>query len=322
MAHFAVHDPIHGRPDLVEKYEAKLKADPPKGDTPYLLEGNPDLAEPLTQAYLDEAIKDPAFSEYGVLPQHTVKIKQFQDNTQFAGMVEAVDQSFGRIVERLEELGIDDNTIVIFFADNGGMAGMNVGNPMRTVTEDRLDVAFSTSVLPLRGAKGWLYEGGIRVPCIVKWPGRGKAGTVSEEPIISTDFYPSILEMAGLPFVEEQHRDGVSIAPLVKGASSLDRDAIYWHFPHYSNHGMQPPAGAIRAGDYKLVEYYENNTVQLFNLREDIGEQNDLSKSHPAKAKELTAMLHAWRESVDAQMPSLNPDYIEIDPHKWARQQN
>ncbi len=110
--------------------------------------------------------------------------------------------------------------------------------------------------------------------------------------------------------------------PLVKGASSLDRDAIYWHFPHYSNHGMQPPAGAIRAGDYKLVEYYENNTVQLFNLREDIGEQNDLSKSHPAKAKELTAMLHAWRESVDAQMPSLNPDYIEIDPHKWARQQN
>ncbi|MBT3481923.1 MAG: sulfatase [Opitutales bacterium] len=322
MAHFAVHDPIHGRPDLVEKYEAKLKANPPKGNVPYALEGNPDLAEPLSREYLDEALSDPAFAEYGVLPQHTVKIKQFQDNTQFAGMVEAVDQSFGRIVERLEELGIDDNTIVIFFADNGGMAGMNIHFPTRTVTADELDRAFSTSVLPLRGAKGWLYEGGIRVPCIVKWPGQGQAGTVSDEPIISNDFYPSILEMAGLPLVESQHADGVSIAPILKGAKTLDRDAIYWHFPHYSNHGMQPPAGAIRAGEYKLLEYYENNTVQLFNLNEDIGEQNDLSKSNPAKTKELTAMLHAWRDSLDAQMPSLNPDYVEVDPHKWSREAN
>ena len=322
MAHFAVHDPIHGRPDLVEKYDAKLKANPPPGNIPYALEGNPDLAKPLSREYMDEAITDPAFAEYGVLPQHTVKIKQFQDNTQFAGMVEAVDQSFGRIVERLEELGIDDNTIVIFFADNGGMAGMNVHNPERTVTEDQLDRAFSTSVLPLRGAKGWLYEGGIRVPCIVKWPGHGKSGVVTDEPIISTDFYPSILEMAGLPRVDSQHPDGVSIAPLLKGSPSLDREAIYWHFPHYSNHGMQPPSGAIRRGDYKLLEYFENNTVQLFNLKDDIGEQNDLSKSNPAKTKELTAMLHAWRKSVDAQMPSLNPDYVEIDPHKWAREES
>ena len=197
---------------------------------------------------------------------------------------------------------------------------MNVGSPFRTVAEENLDVAFSTSVLPLRGAKGWLYEGGIRVPCIVKWPGQGQEGAVSDEPIISNDFYPTILEMAGLPLMESQHADGVSIAPVLKGAPSLDRAAIYWHFPHYSNHGMQPPAGAIRAGDYKLLEYYENNTVQLFNLKEDIGEQNDLSKSNPAKAKELTAMLHAWRQSVDAQMPSLNPDYVDMDPHKWARE--
>ena len=320
LAHFAVHDPIHGRPDLVEKYRAKLATHPPEGNTPYALEGNPDLTDPLTRDDLDNAIKDPAYSEYGVLPRHTVKIKQSQDNTQFAGMVEAVDQSLGRILQRLEDLHIADNTIVIFFADNGGMAGMNVGNPMRTVTEDKLDVAFSTSVLPLRGAKGWLYEGGIRVPCMVKWPGQGRAGTVSEEPIISTDFFPSILEMAGLPSMEAQHLDGVSLAPLFKGASSLDREAIYWHFPHYSNHGMQPPAGAIRAGNYKLLQYFENNTLQLFNLKEDIGEQNDLAKTNPEKAQELAALLHAWREAVDAQMPSLNPDYIEIDPHKWARQ--
>ena len=144
-------------------------------------------------------------------------------------------------------------------------------------------------------------------------------GAVSDEPIISTDFYPSILEMAGLPLVEDQHRDGVSIVPLLKGEDSLGRDAIYWHFPHYSNHGMQPPAGAIRSGPYKLLEYFENNTVQLFNLDSDLGENYDLSEFQPDKVKELTAMLHAWRKEVDAQMLSANPNYIEIDPHEWAR---
>ncbi len=319
LAHFAVHDPIDGRLDLVDKYEEKLKQNPPPIVEPFILEGNPDRTEKLSQKYLDQTISDPAYAEYGVLPKHTVKIKQRQDNTHFAGMVEAVDQSFGRLLERLEELSIDDNTIVIFFADNGGMAGMNIGNPIRTATEEQLDRAFSTSVLPLRGAKGWLYEGGIRVPCIVKWPGQGLEGVVSDEPIISTDFYPSILEMAGLPLVNDQHRDGISIAPLLKGEKSLDREAIYWHFPHYSNHGMQPPAGAIRSGPYKLLEYFENNTVQLFNLDRDLGETYDLSKSEPEKVKELTAMLRAWRKEVDAQMLSPNPDYIDIDPHKWAR---
>ena len=132
---------------------------------------------------------------------------------------------------------------------------------------------------------------------------------VSEEPIISTDFYPSILEMAGLPLVPEQHQDGVSIAPLLRGQQSLDRDAIYWHFPHYSNHGMQPPAGAIRSGDFKLIEYFENYNVQLFNLRKDIGEQQNLAERMPEKVAELRAKLRAWRKEVDAQMNQLNPDY-------------
>lgn len=309
MAHFAVHDPIHGRPDLVEKYEAKLKANPVKGDAPYLLEENPDKERLRGREYLNTAIKNDSFAGYGVLPEQTVKIKQYQDNTQFAGMVEAVDQSLGRIRAALKEMGLADNTIVIFFADNGGMAGMNVGNPERTVPADKLDVAFSSSNLPLRGAKGWLYEGGIRVPCIVQWPGQGKEGIVSEEPIISTDFYPSILDMVGLPLVTEQHRDGVSIAPILKGAKSLDRAAIYWHFPHYSNHGMQPPGGAIRMGDYKLLEYFENYTVQLFNLKDDIGEQNNLAESMPEKAAELRTKLRNWRLEVDAQMNQLNPNY-------------
>ncbi|MBT5477679.1 MAG: sulfatase [Verrucomicrobia bacterium] len=309
LAHFAVHDPIHGRPDLVEKYETKLKENPVNGNQPYVLEGNPDAHEPLSRDHLDEIIDQEDWNGYGVLPQSTVKIKQYQDNTQFAGMVEAVDQSFGRILNALKNWGLEDNTIVIFSADNGGMAGMNVGNPKRKVSEDQLDIAFSTSVLPLRGAKGWLYEGGVRVPCIVKWPGAGNKGMVSEEPIISTDFYPSILEMAGLPLAPEQHQDGVSIAPLLTGQQSLDRDAIYWHFPHYSNHGMQPPAGAIRSGDFKLIEYFENYNVQLFNLRKDIGEQQNLAESMPEKVAELRAKLRAWRKDVDAQMNQLNPDY-------------
>ena len=166
-----------------------------------------------------------------------------------------------------------------------------------------IDAAYATSNLPLRGAKGWLYEGGVRVPMIVKWPGRGKIGTVCDEPVTSPDFYPTLLEMCGLPPSPKQHTDGVSIAAAIKG-DEFQRGAIYWHFPHYSNHGMQSPCGAVRHGDYKLIEYFENNTVQLFNLKEDLGEQNDLARIQAEKTKELTAILHAWRKAVGAKMPT------------------
>jgi len=155
-----------------------------------------------------------------------------------------------------------------------------------------------------------LYEGGIRVPLIVKWPKSGKPGTVCDQPVISTDFYPSILEMVGLPQRPEQHMDGESIVPLVKGGKEIARKAIYWHFPHYSNHGMQSPGGAVRMGDYKLLEYFERDTVQLFNLRDDLGEQHDLSRTQPKKAAELRKMLRAWRASVSARMPTANPNYV------------
>ncbi len=236
-----------------------------------------------------------------MLPQRTVKIKQHQDNIQFAAMVEAMDESLGRVRAKLKTLGLADNTIVIFFSDNGGMSAANFGNPKRVVSPAKLDVAYSTSNLPLRGAKGWLYEGGIRVPMIVKWPGHGKKGTACETPVISTDFYPSILEMAGLAAHPGQHVDGKSFVPALKG-DAYDRGAIYWHFPHYSNHGMQSPGGAIRLGDYKLLEYFENGTVQLFNLSIDPGEQNDLAEAQGQKARELLAMLQAWRKKVSARM--------------------
>ncbi len=305
LSHFAVHDPIQGRLDLVRKYRRKLAKMRRSEGADFVLEGNPDDANPVSREQLDDLIEQASHQGYRVFADRTVKIKQRQDNVEFAAMVEAMDESLGRVLDKLKATGLADNTIVIFFSDNGGMSAANFWNPERQVAESRLDEAYSTSNLPLRGAKGWLYEGGIRVPMIVKWPGHGNKGAVCEEPVISTDFYPAILEMAGLPSLPDQHVDGVSFVPALKG-EPFDRKAIYWHFPHYSNHGMQSPGGAIRLGDYKLLEYFENNTVQLFNLKADPGEQNDLARTQPKKAAELLKMLQVWRQEVSAQMMPTN----------------
>jgi len=307
MSHFSVHDPIHGRPDLVEKYKKKLAAMKVRFGPDFILEGNPDSPTYPSRAELDELIKLPKYRDtYTSYPNDLVKVKQKQDNVQFAGMVESVDQSLGTLLAKLKEHGIEDNTIVIFMSDNGGMSVMN-GTPNFKTTKDKVDTRASSSNLPLRGAKGWLYEGGIRVPLIVKWPHHGKVGTVCGEPVISTDFFPTILEMIGVEN-EINDIDGKSFTRLVRG-EEMDRGPIFWHFPHYSNHGMQSPGGAIRDGDYKLLEYFENGTVQLFNLADDIGEQIDLSKIDAKKTKELREKLHQWRKKVDAQMMPPNPDY-------------
>ncbi len=299
LSHFAVHDPIQGRNDLVAKYRAKLKSAGRPAGPAFVLEGNPDDTEPASRAELDDLIGRPSHDGYRVLPRRTVKIKQHQDNVQFAAMVESMDESLGRVLARLEALDLDERTIVIFFSDNGGMSAANFGNPRRVIAESKLDSAYSTSNTPLRAGKGWLYEGGIRVPLIVKWPGGGRSGVVCDEPVISTDFYPSLLEMAGLRPMPKQHVDGRSFVPALKG-KPFDREAIFWHFPHYSNHGMQSPGGAIRRGDYKLLEYFENGSVQLFDLNSDPAEQHDLARTRPRKAAELLTELRAWRQAVSA----------------------
>jgi len=208
----------------------------------------------------------------------------------YAAMVESVDECVGRVMAKLEETGLVDRTVVIFMSDNGGLKKV-------------------TSMSPLRGQKSLYYEGGIRVPLIIKAPGMTKPGSQCHEPVISTDFYPTMLEIAGLAPKPEQHRDGVSLVPLLKESKSgLGRDAIYWHFPLYQARGCTP-CSAVRAGDYKLIEYFEDYRVELYNLKNDIGETKDLSKINPAKAKELRAMLHRWRKAVNAQIPKPNPDY-------------
>jgi arylsulfatase A-like enzyme len=323
LAHFAVHDPIEGRPDLVDKYERKLKQMPTQGGIPFIIEQNPDSENPLSKNESNTLLQEKNYAGFGNLPNRTVKVKQFQDNPQFAAMVESVDESLKRVIAKVKELGIDDNTVIIFFSDNGGMSASNVGNPARRISETQLDRAFSTSNLPLRGGKGWLYEGGIREPLIIKWPQQNNAGSVSDVPVISTDFYPTILEMIGIPVPKEYPGDGISITPLLKKTKKqnkikdIEKRALYWHFPHYSNHGAQSPGGAIRYGDYKLIEYFENYKVQLFNIKKDPGEQHDLSKLETRKVKKLTEMLHAWRKSVNANMPTPNPDYDPSLHDQW-----
>ena len=193
----------------------------------------------------------------------------------------------------LSSLGIDDNTVVFFTSDNGGLASV----------QER-----STSNLPLRAGKGFLYEGGIRVPTIIRWPGVARAGSTSDVPVICTDFHPTMLEMSGLPLMAEQHADGKSLVALLKGKGVPDRKALYWHYPHYGFPG-HVPSGAIRMGDYKLIESFEDFHVELYNLRKDIGEKKDLSKDMPKKTREMKNMLHAWRKKVGAKMPVANPKF-------------
>ena len=155
---------------------------------------------------------------------------------------------------------------------------------------------------PLRAGKGWLYEGGIREPMIIRWPGMVAGGSVSGEPVQSTDFFPTMLEMAGMQVMPKLHRDGVSLVPLLTGEGDLDRDALFWHFPHYHGSGNRP-SGAVRMGRWKLIEWFEDGAVELYDLENDPGEERDLSKVEPEKARELLERLRGWREEVGANMP-------------------
>jgi len=216
-----------------------------------------------------------------------------QKNATYAAMIQSVDESVGKVCAKLEELKLADRTVVIFMSDNGGVAG-------------------TTSNAPLRAGKGTLYEGGIREPMIVRWPGVVKPGTTSDEVVISVDFFPTILEMAGVAYEPgpKHALDGISFVQVLKQAGRLTREAIYWHYPHYHN---TTPGGIIRAGDWKLIEYFEDGRVELYNLREDLSETKDLAATSPEKAAELRKKLADWRTSVGAQMPTPNPDY---DPAK------
>jgi arylsulfatase A-like enzyme len=217
-------------------------------------------------------------------------------NPVYAAVVESVDQSVGRIIKKLKELQLEDRTVVFFTSDNGGLSVREGPNTP------------ATSNAPLRAGKGYLYEGGIREPLIVRWPGVTRPGTVCRVPVCSVDFNPTILEIASLRVDRRHAVDGVSLIPLLKQTRGWTRDALYWHYPHYSNQGGKP-SGAVRQEDYKLIEFYEDGKRELYYLKDDLGEKNDLAARMPAKTRELHKMLAGWRRSVQAQMPTPNPEY-------------
>jgi arylsulfatase A-like enzyme len=273
LSHYAVHKPIQSKQALTAKYEQKAA----------------DLPDPPVARFRRD--------------EKTIT-RQVQDYPPYAGMVESVDDSVGRVLEKLTQLALDHNTIVIFFSDNGGLS-TQIGRP---TTQRAAAALVPTANLPLRAGKGWLYEGGIREPLLIRWPGLTRPGSVCSEPVTSTDFFPTILEAAGLPPMPDLHKDGLSLVPLLKDAPALDRDAIYWHYPHYHPSG-HTPAAAVRARDYKLIEFYEDNRIELYDLARDPVEQHDLSAEMPEKAAELRQMLRNWQQSLDASMPIPNPHY-------------
>ena len=225
-------------------------------------------------------------------PEGDRQARQVQEHAVYAAMIEIMDHSVGQVLDALDRQKLADNTIVFFMSDNGGLSTAE-GAP--------------TSNLPLRAGKGWLYEGGIREPMIVKWPGVTRPGSSSSTPVISTDFYPTMLEMAGLSAKPGQHMDGASMAALLKQTGPAAERALYWHYPHYGNQGGSP-GSAIRVGDWKLIEFFEDQRLELYNLKNDLGEQHNLAVEQGKKAAELHAKLKRWRRAVGARMPRPNPD--------------
>ncbi|MCS5565719.1 MAG: sulfatase [Methylococcales bacterium] len=223
------------------------------------------------------------------LYQQVAKDRQ-QGPPAYAAMVESVDESVGRVMQTLRELKIDQQTLVIFTSDNGGFAK-------------------ATSNSPLRANKGSNYEGGLRVPLIIKWPENTKPDSVSDQPVISTDFYPTILAATGQPARPHQHIDGKNLVPLLTGKGSLQRDAIYWHYPHYNQHPHSFPSGVVRAGNWKLIEAFETGKLALYDLANDLGETTDLASENPAHVKKLQALLKTWQQEVGADPMRPNPQF-------------
>ena len=267
------------------------------------------LTERLTNeavALIDEANEDDKpfflyFPHYGVHTPLQAKrevIRKYegiperhrQGKPVYAAMVESIDDSVGRILQALRDRNIEQNTVVIFTSDNGGFYK-------------------ATSNAPLRANKGSYYEGGIRVPLIIRWPGVAEAGGVVDDPVISNDMYPTCLAAAGLPQIPNQHIDGVNLQPVLAGDGTLSSRSLFWHFPHYNKHPSSFPSSVIRKGDWKLIETFDPVGVELYNLAQDIGETTDLARKQPRIREAMLDELKEWRGAVRAEPMLPNSDY-------------
>lgn len=277
------------------------------------------LSEVLTdeaEAFISAHSKEPFFlylAHFGVhIPlearqelvakyQRKAETCEAKSHPVYAAMVEHIDQSVGRVLDVLNSTGLAENTVVVVFSDNGGL---------RQRFDQQGEVV--TTNAPLRDEKGSLYEGGVRVPLIVSWPGHIPAGSQCETPVTSVDFYPTFLDLAGVSAPEDWPLDGISLVPDLVSSETLEREAIFWHYPHYHH---STPAAAVRAGDWKLIRFFENDRLELYNLASDPGETHNLAETEPERCGQLAVLLAKWLTEVDAVLPEPNPDY---DPERQA----
>lgn len=255
------------------------------------------------------AVHVPIEAKQELVAKYRTKLKpgQLQNDPVYAAMIQSMDESVGRIMNTVDELKLADRTVLFFNSDNGGLSA------------PEWKLVPVTSNAPLREGKGHVYEGGIREPLIVRWP--GVKPRVDHTPVCSIDFLPTIVEASGQSVKPGPNIDGVGLAGLIRQSKPLPPRELYWHYPHYSNQ-LGKPAGAVRQGDYKLIEFYEDGRLELYNLKDDIGERKDLSRAMPGRAREMQAKLAAWRRSLNAKMPVPNPAYdpARAEEGYWWRQ--
>lgn len=257
----------------------------------YAVHGPIETTKPLWEKYREKAARQNFRGERFNIDR-TLPVRQVQDNPIYAGLIDEMDSAVGRVLARLKELGMDKNTIVVFTSDNGGV-----------VSGD----SFSSCQFPYRGGKGRQWEGGLRVPFYIKAPGVTQPGSTSDTPVIHTDFYPTLLTLAGLDLLPHQHMDGVSLLPLLKGGKINDRP-LFWHYPHYANQGGEP-SSIIRKDGWKLIHYWEDNHNELYHLPDDTGEQHDLASQQPERVAALWTELKAWLKETGAKFPHAYAGY-------------
>jgi arylsulfatase A-like enzyme len=272
LSYYAVHIPIEAPERLIWKYREKAK-----------------------RLGLDNEQEFMMGERFPIHSKRKMRIKRrlFQSNPRYAAMIERLDWNIGRLMDSLEEQGLFDNTIIFFYSDNGGLSTAE-GSP--------------TTNKPLAEGKGWMYEGGTREPLIVVWKNKIQPGSESIMPVSSPDFFPTIMDITGTEY-DRENIEGKSIKPLLLQESEMDYERpIFWHYPHYSNQGGTP-GSSIRMGDYKLIHFFENDKLELYNLKEDIEEQYEISSENPEITKNLYNRLNEWREAIEARIPVKNPDF-------------
>jgi arylsulfatase A-like enzyme len=271
---------------------------PPRKEGEYLTDREADeavkfiqkhKAQPFFLYLANYAVHTPIQAKEKVTDKYKNKPATNQKNPKYAAMVESVDDCLGRIIQTLDEEKLAENTLIIFTGDNGGLL---------PVTDNR----------PLRSGKGYPYEGGIREPLIIRWPGKIKADIQSDEPVTSVDFFPTICEATGIKLPPDREIDGISLIPVLNQSDKLNRDALFWHFPHYRGKDVVPYS-IIRSGDWKLIKRYQGKMYELFNLKSDLSETTDLSEKMPEKVRVLNTKLIQWLEDIGAKLPKKNPKY-------------